>query len=196
MKNKILLLMANAICTFLLGSCETDEDDVLTGVPHAKQVDMTVIIPINPSSLEYFDYVIHYYDNRGVENRDTIQGSSNGITVEGWAAANAINNNDFYVKTFSYDNMFVTCTATVELIPKRDTVGPFSFYTPKPYIYPNVYDSPSLDSTEIINMLTNTIETISIDRMDFESFKSTFGTTFSSHCGLYESEVGYETFFY
>lgn len=25
-----------------------------------------------------------------------------------------------YVRTFSYDNMFVTCTVTVEMIPKKD----------------------------------------------------------------------------
>ena len=56
MMNKVLFLMASIICTFLLGSCEEDENLGLESP--AKQVDMTVLVPIHPSSLEFFDYVL------------------------------------------------------------------------------------------------------------------------------------------
>ena len=185
--------MASIICTFLLGSCEEDENLGLESP--AKQVDMTVLVPIHPSSLEFFDYVIHYYDNRGEECRDTIQ-SSYGTDVAD--NDNAISNN-CYVKTYSYDYLFVTCTVNVELIPKKggSTVGPFYFYIPKPYIFPNVTDSPATDVRANINATMAENELILIDEMDFELFKSTYGTTFSSHCGLYDDiNVGYEIFFY
>ena len=119
--------MASIICTFLLGSCEEDENLGLESP--AKQVDMTVLVPIHPSSLEFFDYVIHYYDNRGVECRDTIQNPSGGIEVVDWIAANGISNN-CYVRTFSYDDLFVTCSVNVEMIPKKGltTMDPFYFF--------------------------------------------------------------------
>lgn len=34
---------------------------------------MAVIVPIHPSSLEYFDYCISYSDNTGEEYRDTVR---------------------------------------------------------------------------------------------------------------------------
>lgn len=196
MKNKILFLMAGVICTFLFGSCEEDEE-YLNGNSNAEQVDMTVIVPIHPSSLEYFDYVIHYYDNRGVECRDTIQNPSGGIEVVDWIAANGISNN-CYVRTFSYDDLFVTCTVNVEMIPKKGltTMDPFYFYIPKPYITPSVHDPKTSVIGETASHIMEGVECIHIDAMDLESFQSTYGRTFSSHCGLTDSYVGYEIFFY
>ena len=196
MKNKILLLMTGIICTFLFGSCEEDEED-LNGISNAEQVDMTVIVPIHPSSLEYFDYVIHYYDNRGVECRDTIQNPSGGIEVVDWIAVNGISNN-CYVRTFSYDDLFVTCSVNVEMIPKKGltTMDPFYFYIPKPYISPSVHDPKTSVIGETASHIMEGVECIHIDAMDIESFQSTYGRTFSSHCGLTDSYVGYEIFFY
>ena len=196
MKNKILFLMAGIICTFLFGSCEEDEE-YLNGNSTAQQVDMTVVVPIHPSSLEYFDYVIHYYDNRGVECRDTIQNPSGGIEVVDWIAANGISNN-CYVRTFSYDDLFVTCSVNVEMIPKKGltTMDPFYFYIPKPYITPSVHDPKTSVIGETASHIMEGVECIHIDAMDIESFQSTYGRTFSSHCGLTDSYVGYEIFFY
>ena len=152
MKNKILFLMAGVICTFLFGSCEEENNEEnLNGFSTAQQVDMTVLVPIHPSSLEYFDYVIHYYDNRGVECRDTIQNPSGGIEVVDWIAANGISNN-CYVRTFSYDDLFVTCSVNVEMIPKKGltTMDPFYFYIPKPYITPSVHDTIRETTTILI----------------------------------------------
>lgn len=196
MKNKILFLMTGIICTFLFGSCEEDEE-YLNGNSNAEQVDMTVVVPIHPSSLEYFDYVIHYYDNRGVECRDTIQNPSGGIEVVDWIAANGISNN-CYVRTFSYDDLFVTCTVNVEMIPKKGltTMDPFYFYIPKPYITPSVHDPKTSVIGETTSHIMEGVECIHIDAMDLESFQSTYGRTFSSHCGLTDSYVDYEIFFY
>ena len=198
MKNKILLLMTGIICTFLFGSCEEENNEEnLNGFSTAQQVDMTVIVPIHPSSLEYFDYVIHYYDNRGVECRDTIQNPSGGIEVVDWIAANGISNN-CYVRTFSYDDLFVTCSVNVEMIPKKGltTMDPFYFYIPKPYISPSVHDPKTSVIGETASHIMEGVECIHIDAMDLESFQSTYGRTFSSHCGLTDNYVGYEIFFY
>lgn len=188
--------MAGVICTFLFGSCEEDEE-YLNGNSTAQQVDMTVLVPIHPSSLEYFDYVIHYYDNRGVEYRDTIQNPSGGIEVVDWIAANGISNN-CYVRTFSYDDLFVTCSVNVEMIPKKGLtiMDPFYFYIPKPYITPSVHDPKTSVIGETASHIMEGVECIHIDAMDIESFQSTYGRTFSSHCGLTDSYVDYEIFFY
>ena len=190
--------MAGIICTFLFGSCEEENNEEnLNGFSTAQQVDMTVLVPIHPSSLEYFDYVIHYYDNRGVECRDTIQNPSGGIEVVDWIAANGISNN-CYVRTFSYDDLFVTCSVNVEMIPKKGltTMDPFYFYIPKPYITPSVHDPKTSVIGETASHIMEGVECIHIDAMDIESFQSTYGRTFSSHCGLTDSYVGYEIFFY
>lgn len=206
MKNNVFLLIASIICLLLLGSCAVDSE--ASSPPSAKQVDMTVVVPIHPSSLEYFDYVIHYYDNRGVECRDTIQGSYGGIVVEDWnyvdieitlcATRAALTSNNSYVRTFSYDNMFVTCTVTVEMIPKKGItlMDPFYFYVPKPYIFPSVHNPKTSVIGETTNHIMGGVECIRIDSMTVESFQATYGRTFSSHCGLYDSYVGYEIFFY
>ena len=270
MMNKISLLTASAICMLLLGSCDGDsDDDVIPDIDinlgaddnsknsndiSAKQVDMTVFVPIHPSSLEYFDYVIHYYDNRGIENRDTIQESSGGLSVDDWnyvdieitldaghrsydwnyddieitldaenkdtiqgsydgtsveecdyennaslCATNASSVTDnCYIKTFSYDNSYVTCTVTVEMIPKKDitTQMAFFFYIPKPYIFPSVHTPATSLIGETSEHIMETVECIRIDSMTVSSFESAYGRTFTSHCGIYDSYDGYEIFFY
>ena len=84
------------------------------------QVDIKVVIPVHPSSLNYFDYVISYTDNMGEENRDTIQESKGGITVEGWivleyestrAKSRASQDPGIYcVKNFSYNTQQMITT--------------------------------------------------------------------------------------
>ncbi len=195
-----------------------------------------MVEPIQTSDLEYSDYVIHYYDNRGVENKDTIQGSYGGIVVNDWnyddieitldaenkdtiqgsydgtsveecdyennaslCATNASSVTDnCYIKTFSYDNSYVTCTVTVEMIPKKDitTQMAFFFYIPKPYIFPSVHTPATSLIGETSEHIMETIECIRIDSMTVSSFESAYGRTFTSHCGIYDSYDGYEIFFY
>lgn len=63
----IALFMASALTMNLLTGCEkakekdegVDEDQslsLLEIIPSVKQVEMTVVVPIHPSSLEYFFY--------------------------------------------------------------------------------------------------------------------------------------------
>lgn len=150
-------------------------------------VEMTVVVPVELSSLEYFDYAIRYSDNHGAMEADTVR--YNGIGSY---------NNNCYTRTFSYDGLPVTCRVTVEMIPKKDrsSVVSFNFYTPKPYIFPNVYHSDSSIERENPDRIVRGLEPIRIDDMSIGSFQSMYGTTFLSICGVYYSDYGYELFFY
>lgn len=196
--NKYFLLMATAICILLLGSCN-DDDDAISDFESvsAKQVDMTVVVPIHPSSLEYFDYVIRYDDNQGVENKDTIQEASDETFAKGRAKKASLVN-DCYIRTFSYDNMHVSCVTSVEMIPKADyeILDSFSFYIPKPYIFPIVRNSTKSDIDWNFNGLPEGVESIWIDSMLLSDFLTTYGTLFSSQCVINNDMVGYEIFFY
>lgn len=207
MKNKFLLFMTGVICLLMLVSCDADPDESqnLSG----KYVDMTLVVPIHPTSLKYFDFCVKYDDNQGVERLDTIQGSYNGITVDDWnyvdieitlapARRVASKSTDCLVKTYSYDKMPVTCTAVVEMIPKKDvtTVKDFYFYIPKPYIIPSVHNSKEqLGLGEAMEHTMGVIDSIKIDSMSVSSFQSLYGTTFMSRCGVYEAGDGYEFYF-
>lgn len=100
---------------FLLQGCDKDPEPCIEigGVENgavengttAKQVDIVEIVPIHSTSLKYFDYVIQYYDNTGKERRDTVR--------EGTSLSE-----DCFMRTFSYDSYFVSCSATVVLIPR------------------------------------------------------------------------------
>ena len=194
--NRTFLLMLAAIF-LLLGSC--DDEDETKVVPQAgvRQVDITVMVPIHPSSMEYFDYVIHYDDNRGEQYKDTIQGDYGGISVIDWTRKRT-KSGDCYVRTFYYYSVPVSCSVTVEMVPKGgyDTLGPFIFYIPKPYIFPNVCGSAASDSDATPNEMPDGVERIQIDSMSLSTFQSTYGTIFSSHCRIDEGLDGYETCFY
>lgn len=137
-----------------------------------KQVDITIVIPVHSSSLDYFDYCLRYTDNVGREYRDTIRNSN--------VAATSLEEVTCHTKTFSYRDLPVACTAMVELMPKvsGDTKATFSYIVPKPYIYPTITSgsqsfSPTVEGLDII------IDSISIDE-----FLSFYGTRFSSYLRL------------
>lgn len=214
--NKYFLLMATAICVLLFGSCNDDDEQYPEPIPiSAKKVDMTVVVPIHLSSLEYFDYVISYYDNNGLVHIDTIR-KENYIDDHGLVQIDTIRKdnysakfkedfstkkmslNDCYIRIFRYDNMILSCTTTVELLPKGDyeTLGSFIFYIPKPYIFPSEYDSATPNQDDVASQMPEDIESISIDSMLLSDFLTTYGTLFSSQCVIKNSMVGYEIFFY
>ena len=148
---------------------------------------MTVVVPIHPSSLEYFDYILNYYDSDGKEYADTVRSAGDGASPE-----------NCYVRTFSYDHIPVTCTMNVRMLPKEGctSMGAFLFYIPKPYIYPFVTGSSAkFDSGSIRHDIEN-MEALRINPMPLEEFESTYGLNFSSHCGVCDSPTGYETLFY
>ena len=204
MKNKFLLMMTGVICLLMLGSCEEDSQNLV-----GKHVDMTLVVPVHPTSLKYFDFCVKYNDNQGGVHSDTIQESNGGITVDDWdyvdieitlapARRVASKNTDCFVKTYSYDTVPVTCTAVVEMIPKKDvtTVRDFYFYIPKPYIFPSVYNFKEQQAIgEGMEQTMGNMESIKIDSMSVSSFQSLYGTTFMSRCGVYEAGDGYESYF-
>lgn len=164
----------------MLGSCGIDPE---AANPDIRQVDMTVIIPIHPSSLEYFDYAVRYSDNMGQDYDDVVSQAGNG---------------DYYQRTFSYRSLPVMCSVTVEMVPKEGctSVGPCAIYPPKPYIYPNVFTSHSSTGRGTPDRDMEGVEPIMIDEMPFETFKSTYGTTFSTHGMVKDSPTGYDTTVY
>lgn len=175
-------------------------------IPSVKQVEMTVVVPIHPSSLEYFNYIVRYSDNRGTLEADTVR--YNGIGVEDYQeetyemiSANTrsqVGENSCYTRTFSYDDLPVTSTVTVEMIPRKESssIVSFNFYTPKPYIFPNVHYSTTSVKREMPYRVMDGLEQIRIDNMSIGSFQSVYGTTFLSRCGVYNYADGYEYFFY
>lgn len=188
MKHKVYLLMATALCCLLLAGC--DDDDAPNGGENSvKQIDMTVVVPIHPSSLAYFDYAIQYQDNQGAKYNDTVREAR---------APKAVSASDCYIKTYGYDKAPVVCTVTVKMLPKSDDgiVGPCYFYTPKPLIFSHIlYSSPSdVDETQEANM--EDIDRIWIDAMPLSLFQSTYGQIFTSHCTVKNGIDNNETLFY
>lgn len=172
-----------------------------TLIPSVKQVEMTVVVPIHPSSLEYFNYIVRYSDNRGKLCADTVR--YNGIEVEDYTeeipSLTASNNDDnCYVRTHDYDDLPVTATVTVEMVPRKESSSmvSFNFYTPKPYIFPNVHYSTTSVKRETPYRVMDGLEQIMIDNMSIGSFQAVYGTTFLSRCGVYNYADGYEYFFY
>ncbi len=214
---KHLFLFSLLATATLFCGCEKEEEDEssnksedLTADPVAsvKQIDMTVMTPIEPSSLEYFDYVVRYSDNNGLEQMDTVRKEICGIVVEDWengglyeitlAQTNkAFDNHNCFVKTFSYTSLPVSSNVTVELLPKcsKESVVSFSFITPKPYIYSNVYSSESSIPKESINRTLDGVNIIQIDSMSIERFLSVYGNTFTSCCQV-KNENGIDITFY
>lgn len=141
---KKILLLLTALTTLI--SCS--EDPIVSDLtaPVVKQIDVTVMIPVHSSSLEYFDYVIRYTDNQGQVCNDTICARSYGIVVEDWQDGGSYeitlgSDATTYVRTFSYTTSPVSCMAEVTLIPKTDGMITCYMYSPKPYLYTNTYYS-------------------------------------------------------
>lgn len=184
MKKKICLFAAIFTCMLFSGGC-SDYLEWLAG-SGATQVDMTVVIPIHPSSLEYFDYILNYYDNEGKQYTDTVRNAGDGTSPE-----------NCYVRTFSYDHILVTCTMNVRMVPKEiyTSMGEFLFYIPKPSIIPVLHGSAAKFEKGSIHHDIEKMEAIQINPMSIEEFESTYGLTFSSHCGLYDGPDGYDILF-
>ncbi len=197
MKNPFKLTFALLLFAMVFAACSDDDSDSDVNINNpqdVKQVDMTVVVPIHPSSLEYFDYVIHYYDNQGLECRDTIQGSQGGIVVEDsnyvdieddlYNTRTALTINNCYLRTFSYDNLSVSCTVNVDMLPKMDDafMEDFIFYIPKPYIFPNVRDSLTPPENIVPHRFLEEVESIRVEPMTVKSFQDAYGTSYSSQC--------------
>lgn len=184
MRSNLLFLMSLVICNLLLVSCDGKSDEPAVSVvpPDARRMNnMSVIVPIHPSSLEYFDYVIRYTDNRGNEQKDTIQSRNGGA---------ALTNNRCYVKTYTYDVLPVSCSVYVEMVPKKDgdCVASFMFDVPKPYIYFSIATSSDILDT-IINGIMGRLEYIEIDSITIDSFRNAYGSIYSSYCWV-DSDYG------
>lgn len=154
---------------FLLQGCEKELDSLLEyGAEDdamVKQVDVKVIVPIHPSSLEFFDYCVFYSDNLGMEYRDTIRNSSP---------------DDYYwMKNYSYKTLPILCACEVYLIPKvpRDSEVSFSYIIPKPCFFSRVlFDYHSIsDWNEIPNI--EGLEILNFDEIKIGSFLSSYGNT-------------------
>lgn len=174
-----LFLLVMAACS--QGGLESDSN-----TPRIRQIDLTEVIPVHESSLEYFDYVVTYQDNNGFEDVNTISRSSSP-------------NNGYYVKTYSYKELPVICTATVNLIPKvpgTDVVS-FTYIIPKPNMSAHVIYSSSTALDSIDTMLPNEFEEIKIQSMEIDKFLSTYGKTLSTHFTvLADGEGGIKLFPY
>lgn len=172
------------VCTcifslFLLQGCGKDPEPCIEiggvengAVTTAKQVDIAEIVLIHSTSLKYFDYVIQYYDNTGKEQRDTVR--------EGTSLSE-----DCFMRIFSYDSYFVSCSATVVLIPRVNEIESFTFIKPKPYLLP-IFDPKDWDNRPRPEWFEN----IRVESMPVEEFLSTYGRVFSSTCGIYETYDG------
>lgn len=206
MKYKSFLFIVGVMSLLLFGSCEINPSE--DSSPSVKQIDMTVMVPIESTSLEYFDYVVRYSDNSGLVQIDTIRKENGGIVVEDWqdggsyeitlaGCRTVFDNNNCYVKTYSYTSLPVSSNMTVELIPKysKESVVSFSFITPKPYIYPNVYFSESSIPKGSIKRTLDGINVLRIDSMTIGKFLSIYGETFTSCCQVKECN-GIDTAFY
>ncbi len=145
-----------------------------------KQVDITVLVPVHPSSLEYFDYCIFYSDNTGKEYRDTVRNGLSGEDVIYWRM------------TFAYKTLPVVCRCETVLVPKvpSDSVVSFSYVIPKPYIFSHVsFNSHSTsnpgDGQDIVGS-----EVLKIDDISIGSFMSAYGSFFVSTCRVRDTDDG------
>ena len=194
-----IVYIVGLMALFLLPGCdkENEQDPEIpptNGDIPVKQVDMKVVIPIHPSSLEYFDYMVCYTDNSGEEYCDTIAERKGGLTVEDWIVqeyeaprdkSRASQDCDiYYVKNFAYKELPVECRCEVTMVPKvsRDSIVSFSYTIPKPYIFSRViFDShsytPQMGSSEIEG-----VEILKLDSITIGNFLSVYGDWFCSTC--------------
>ena len=183
MKSKIFnpfVYAIGLIALLLLQGCDKELESLFGFVSSTtvKQVDMAVIVPIHPSSLEYFDYCISYSDNTGEEYRDTVRNAFPDIDT-------------YWKKNFAYKSLPVVCRCEVSLIPKvsRDAVVSFSYTAPKPYIFSRViFNSHSYDSN--VRPEIEGLEVVKIENMEVGTFMSAYGSTFISGCSVKEDYDG------
>ena len=155
----------------MLAACSKDGKEPAPSFSSVRQIDITEVVPIHESSLEYFDYVLTYQDNDGQTKVDTIRGGSSL-------------NYGCYIQTYSYTKCPVSCMATVEMVPivPETEVVSFTFIVPKPYLTSNIYYSSSGAADGRGSALPEGYKEIKIDSMEIGKFLSTYGTTFISTC--------------
>lgn len=181
-KNLILAVL----CLLTMVSCSKGGQEQLLQKSTVRQIDITEMIPIHASSLEYFDFAIKYMDNSGRQHLDTVRKDSS-LSI------------DCYVKTFSYPDYPVACTAIVELIPQvpGTEVVSFTFIKPKPYLLPTLYFSTTdIPDSRGDSSRPEGYEDIPIVSMQIDEFLSAYGTVFSSSCYVTENYDGSEIITY
>ena len=200
MKLKSFIILAiGTLFALLLTSCTAP-------TPQSASVDMTVVVPIHSSSLEYFDYVITYRDNLGNEIKDTVDGGFGGIVVDDFRRANmkqhgkkdvsvakeSLNGFDCYTMTVPYASLPVSCTAMVEMVPTVHSSSSLSlfFYVPKPYIFPNIRFGSNTGTSTNQNHIFEYLDRIRINSMSLSDFISTYGSVFTSHASVYPTPDG------
>ena len=194
-----IVYIVGLMALFLLPGCdkENEQDPEIpptNGDIPVKQVDMKVVIPIHPSSLEYFDYMVSYTDNSGEEYCDTIAERKGGLTVDDWIVqeyeaprdkSRASQDCDiYYVKNFAYKELPVACRCEVTMVPKvsRDSIVSFSYTIPKPYIFSRViFDSHSY-TPQMGNSEIEGVEILKLDSITIGNFLSVYGDWFCSTC--------------
>lgn len=160
-----------------------------------KQLDISVFIPVHPSSLEYFDYCVSYTDNTGEEVLDTIRKSNGGADV-GYATADIFSNvrvnstvphDVFWMTSFAYKSLPVVCRCEVWLKPKvsRDSEVSFSFIVPKPRIYSRVIYSSHSSSGSVEDSYNDEPDILEFDNARIGTFLHNYG---SVHTTLSVSE--------
>lgn len=154
------------------------------------------------------DNGVHYEDNQGLEHNDIIREKSGEIVAEEWnytehevtgvMIGTSLYGDDYYTRTFRYDNLPITSSVTVKMIPKKDisTKASFIFVSPKPYIFPSVHFSTTSVSEEIPYRILDNAERTRIDDINISSFQMVYGKSFSTHCEVCTSLDGYNIFVY
>lgn len=112
----VLKLLLAAVCLLTIASCSKGGQDSALLSSSIRQIDITEVVPIHSSSLEYFDFVFKYSDNLGKEEEHTIRDDSSL-------------SNGCYVKTYSYRGIPVACRASVKLVPKVPGTYGTTFFT-------------------------------------------------------------------
>lgn len=179
-------LILAAVCLLTIASCSKGGRDQALQGSSIRQIDVTEVVPVHNSSLDYFDFVFKYMDNLGREEEVTVRDGSSL-------------SNGCYVKTYSYKGCPVACTAIVELVPKvpRTDVVSFTFIKPKPYMLPRVIFSSNGGTPGIDGTRPEGYEDILIESMSVDEFLSTYGTTFFTNTMIVDSgDGGVECFSY
>ena len=196
-----IVYIVGLIALFLLPGCdkENEQDPEIpptNGDIPVKQVDMKVVIPIHPSSLKYFDYMVSYTDNSGEEYCDTIAERKGGLTVEDWIVqeyeaprdkSRASQDCDiYYVKNFAYKELPVACRCEVTMVPKvsRDSIVSFSYTIPKPYIFSRVIYASHSYTPQMGNSEIEGVEILKLDSITIGNFLSVYGDWFCSVCNV------------
>lgn len=172
-------LIRAAVCLLTIASCSKGGQESALQSPSIRQVEITEVVPIHSSSLEYFDFAFKYSDNLGMEEEYTIRDDSSL-------------SNGCFVKTYSYRWLPVAGRAIVELVPKvpRTDVVSFTFIKPKPYAIPRVIFSSSGGTPDIDGTRPGGYEEIPVESMSVDEFLSTYGTMFFANTMIVDSADG------